>query len=115
MTRRTSIEVYQKIKSEGLLSALRFTVYECLFNYGPLSQMETCKYIGSKHQDRSIMPRFAELEKIGAIESIGEKKCSVTGRNVLIWDVTDRIPKKLIKEQKTKCLMCNGKGFLKQS
>jgi hypothetical protein len=60
------------------------------------------------------MPRFAELERVGVIAVVGEKDCSVTGRNVLLWDVTEKLPIKLEKEKKIKCLHCDGKGYTKE-
>ena len=101
MTRKTSIDVYHQIESEGLLSKRRLEVYRVLAFYGPLTQMEVCRKINNPHvQDRSYMPRFAELKKMEAIEEIGERKCKVTSRNVLLWDTTKKLPKKLDKEVK---------------
>lgn len=94
MTRQTSIETYIKIKEQGLLSQLRFEIYDCLFHNGPMTQMETCRRMGSFRQDRSIMPRFAEMEKSGVITTIGTRLCSVTKRDVLLWVCTDKLPVK---------------------
>lgn len=100
MIRETSIETYHRIKDEGLLSALRWTVYDCLFRKGPLTQMECCRAIDDPNvQDRSLMPRFAELERMGVIKSLGSRTCTVTDNNVLEWDVTKNIP---IKTKKNK-------------
>jgi hypothetical protein len=99
VTRDTSIEVYNQIKEEGLLSRLRFDVYDTLFRSGPLTQMETCRLLSSFHQDRSIMPRFAEMEKMRVIASVGERDCGITGRRVMLWDVTSRLPEKLEKKE----------------
>lgn len=113
LIRHTSIEVYHQIESEGLLSALRFDVYKTLFHHGPLTQMELCRKISNPiRQDRSYMPRFAELKKMGVIKEVGEKVCSITGRNVLLWDVTDKLPIKLEKPERTICSHCKGKGFI---
>jgi uncharacterized protein with PIN domain len=61
------------------------------------------------------MPRFAELERLEVIKSIGTKTCSVTGREVLVWDVTKSVQKKpKTKEHKEKCPYCNGKGYTVQ-
>ena len=109
MKRETSIETYYKIKDEGLLSDLRFEVYETLFNYGPLTQMELCRKISHPfRQDRSYMPRFAELKNMQVIAEAGERVCQITGRNVLIWDVTNKLPIKLEKTKKEKCPHCGS-------
>lgn len=93
MTRRTSIDVYHQIEAEGLLSKRRWEVYDYLFKHGPLTQREVSDSIATEYaHHQSYTPRFAELEARGVIESVGERPCSVTGRNVLVWDVTDRLP-----------------------
>lgn len=110
MIRQTSIDVYHQIQAEGLLSRRRFETYECLFNNGPLTAMETGRRIDGV-LDHSISPRFAELKRLGVIQEVGEKLCSITGRNVLLWDVTDRLPLKLEKRKKIKCKQCDGRGY----
>ena len=45
--------------------------------------------------DHSLTPRFAELERMGAIQTVGERDCAVTNRQVLIWDVTAEVPRRL--------------------
>jgi hypothetical protein len=97
MTRSTSIAVYRQIESEGLLSPVRWDVYKTLFHHGPLTQMETCRLIKGIRQDRTYMPRFAELIRMGVLQEIGEKQCSITGRIVILWDVTNQLPRKLTK------------------
>lgn len=112
MIRQTSIEVYKQIEAEGLLSKRRFEIYRCVFNNGPLTQMEAARFTGLL--DHSVTPRFAELERQGVITTVGERKCSITGRRVLIWDVTDRLPSKFEKPKRTKCKHCDGKGYFEE-
>jgi hypothetical protein len=40
----------------------------------------------------AVTPRFAELEARQVVQSVGTKLCDVTGRDVLAWDVTGRLP-----------------------
>ena len=95
-SRQTSIDAYNEIKNGNLLKTVRLEVYECLYAHGPMTQMELCRKINNpKRQDRSYMPRFAELKDMGVIQEIGQKVCSVTGRGVICWDVTDQLPRKL--------------------
>lgn len=103
MTRKTSIDVYRQIEREGLLGQLQMAVYDSLFERGPLTQMELSRVLDS-NDSRNISPRFAELKRMGCVASSGEKICSVTGRKVTLWDVTDRIPNKkaLVSREKTK-------------
>lgn len=96
--RKTSIDVYHKIKENGLLSKMRWEVYDCLYQHGPLSQNETSYKLRGR-LDWGINPRFSELEKMGAIEAVGERSDRYTNNNVLIWDVTDSIPIKLEKNK----------------
>jgi hypothetical protein len=102
MTRKTSIEAYHEIKASGLLSKRRFEVYDALFHYGPMTQMET--FVKLKHlSQHTVTPRFAELRKMGVIEEVGERACTVTGINVIAWDVTSSLPTQLPKgKTKTK-------------
>lgn len=111
--RKTSIEAYRQIKEEGLLSRMRFLVYEIIYEHGPLTIAEASTFV-PKIDSRSISPRFAELLNIGVIETIGEKTCNVTGRNSTLWDVTEKLPKKLTKPTKIKCKYCGGKGYVCQ-
>jgi len=102
MARKTSIEAYHEIKESGLLSKRRFEVYEALFYYGPMTQVETGVKLHLEKMHSSISPRFAELRDRGVIEEIGEKYCSVTGMHVILWDVTDSLPAPLPKPKSKK-------------
>lgn len=94
--RNTSISAYKEIRSNGLLSARRLEVYEVLFNFGPLTATE----IWSNHfsaqglQMNSVTPRTAELKKLGVITEVGYRICTITGMNVILWDVTSSLPSK---------------------
>lgn len=102
MTRKTSIDTYRQIEADGLLSKRRWEVYQCLYKLGPMTQGETAKRIELVvvNIDRpSITPRFAELEAMGVIETVGERACNVTGRNVLVWDVTANLPRQIDKKK----------------
>src|ERR1700722_12178353 len=103
MTRQTSIDVFNRIKSEGLLSKLRFYVYELLYNHGPLTASELIKIAfeenGVAAMD-SYHPRLGELRDQGVVYERGTKICSITGNEVILWDVTSNLPKKLNKQTK---------------
>lgn len=103
MIRKTSIDVYRQIVAEGLLTKRRLQVYRYLFKHGPLTQHEVTLAVAADNSNtaiRNYAPRFAELERAGAIETVGERGCSVTGNRVLVWDVTDKLPTKLEKNIK---------------
>lgn len=94
MTRQTSIEAYNQIKENGLLTGLQFKVYDALYHYGPATQQELWFRCFKETQARNIMPRFAELQRLGVIDSLQKKPCDISGRNCMVWDVTDRLPAK---------------------
>lgn len=92
--RQTSIDCYNQIKLNGLLSKKRFEVYEALFNNAPCTSSEAMlnNLNGSNvlSQSRS---RFTELRELGVIYEKKERKCNVTGKTVIEWDLTDKLPK----------------------
>jgi hypothetical protein len=93
--RQTSAESYNTIEREGLLGQLQWDVYKALYRYGPLTQGELWKeHFELQYGRPSITPRFAELERMGLIASIGERPCRYTHMTALVWDVTDRLPEK---------------------
>jgi hypothetical protein len=98
--RQTSIDCYNQIKAEGLLSKRRLEVYEAIFKNAPCTSNEALKdiYSGS----HGVGSRTTELRDLGVIYEKGIKKCSVTGRNVIEWDLTDNLPinKKVITNTK---------------
>ena len=98
--RQTSIDCYNQIKADGLLSKRRLEVYEAILKNAPCTSNEALKdiYSGS----HGVGSRTTELRDLGVIYEKGIKKCSVTGRNVIEWDLTDKIPinKKVITNTK---------------
>ncbi len=102
-TRQTSIDCYNKIKQEGLLSNMRFKVYEAILRKAPCTSGEAFAIMTTKeNQISQSRARFTELRDLGVISEKGEKKCSITGRNVIEWDLTDRLPVNLKNTNKTK-------------
>lgn len=87
--RQTSIDCYNAIKAEGLLSKRRLQVYESIFNYAPCTASEV---FNDKNLKTNQSGRFTELRDLGVIYEKGERLCNVTGRNVIEWDLTDRLP-----------------------
>lgn len=95
--RQTSIDAYNKIKNDGLLSRARFQVYDILFNYGPLTAGEVFE-IGQRQSfghllvKGSICARITELFESGVVAEVGVKNCRFTGHSATLWDVTDKTP-----------------------
>ena len=102
-TRQTSIDCYNKIKEQGLLSNMRFKVYEAILKKAPCTSGEAFATMTTKeNQISQSRARFTELRELGVIYEKGEKKCSITGRNVIEWDLTDRLPVNIKNPNKTK-------------
>lgn len=109
MVRDTSLEVYQQIRDSGYLSEKRFVVYETLFKHGPLTGAQVADLI--KNQDpnvphsETIRNRLGELRDQGVVKELGTTACPLTGRRVILWDVTGNLPsKKLTKRSSSQKL-----------
>jgi len=98
MARTTSITAYNNLKKTKALSKRRWTVYRYIYKNGPLLQTDL------KHKlndvTHSLVPRFAELDKMGLIHGVGHAVSEDTGKTGILWDVTDRefplpLPKKV--------------------
>jgi hypothetical protein len=105
-TRQTSIDCYRKIKSEGLLSKRRLQVFEILLENGCLTGTEISilfkqKHFSSNHSE-GIRNRITELFDRGVVYEKGIVECKSTGRKVIQWDLTDKLPIKIKSSNKTK-------------
>jgi len=98
-TRQTSIDCYNQIKQEGLLTKRRLEVYESIFNYAPCTASEV---FNDKNLKTNQSGRFTELRDLGVIYEKCVRPCRITGRNVIEWDLTDRLPVDIKKSNKTK-------------
>jgi hypothetical protein len=102
-TRQTSIDCYNKIKEEGLLSKMRLKVYEAILNNAPCTSGEAFATMTTKeNQISQSRARFTELRELGVIYEVRNRKCTITGMNVIEWDLTDRLPVNIKKSTKTK-------------
>ncbi len=93
--RDTSLATYRAIQQQGLLSRMRWVVYNTLFSHGPLTSRELDHRLsaGGKSEDRpSYHKRLSELERLGVIRTVGKRPCGITGRTVYAWDVTSQLP-----------------------
>ena len=94
MVRQTSIDCYNQIKASGLLSKRRFEVYEAIYKNAPCTTNEALKgiYLSDGNYRSNEGSRTTELRDLGVIYEKSIKKCTVTGRNVIEWDLTDKLP-----------------------
>ena len=98
--RQTSIDCYNQIKQEGLLSKMRFKVYSALVAMGkPSTTREVYETMNVIKQEAT---RFTELRKLGVIYEVQNRKCTITGRTSIEWWLTDRLPVNIKKSNKTK-------------
>ena len=99
-TRQTSIDCYNQIKEEGLLSNMRFRVYSALLAMGKPST--TREVYATMNVIKQEATRFTELRKLGVIYEVQNRTCTVTGRTSIEWDLTDRLPVNIKKSNRTK-------------
>ena len=99
-TRQTSIDCYNEIKEQGLLSKMRFEVYSALLSMGkPSTTREVYETMNVIKQEAT---RFTELRKLGVIYEVQNRKCTITGRTSIEWGLTDRLPVDYKHPNKTK-------------
>ena len=102
-TRQTSIDCYNEIKENQLLSKKRFEVFEAILKTAPCTSGEAFATMTTKeNQISQSRARFTELRELGVIYEKDVRKCRITNRNVIEWDLTGRLPKdvKLSKNNK---------------
>lgn len=90
--RHTSLEAYNTLHTKGFLTGLQAKVYDVLYNNGPLTQGEAWNEFLPDYQRHSVDPRFAELQKMGVIQTLGYRPCRLTGQTCIEWDVTEHVP-----------------------
>jgi len=115
--RRTSLEAYTQIKESGLLSGRRWQVYDALYHHGPCTASELFyKMRNMRNPSHSnVTTRLGELRDMGVAYEVRERLCSITGRNVIEWDVTERLPVKFEKTKRIKCAHCDGRGYIEET
>ena len=101
-TRQTSIDCYNEIKQAGLLAKRRFETFEAIFKSAPCTRQEALEHTNPLNALSLSAARFTELRRIGVIYEKDIRPCKVTGRNVIEWDLTDSLPIKIKKSNKTK-------------
>lgn len=87
--RQTSLEAYQSLRDSGVLSNLRWAVYDALFHHGPMTRNELdARLKGQSTINASYSRRLTELESIGLAHRPETKLCPHTNRRCDAWDVT---------------------------
>ena len=101
-TRQTSIDCYNQIKNSDLLAKRRFETFDAIFRSAPCTRQEALEHTNPLNALSLSAARFTELRRIGVIYEKDVRPCKVTGRNVIEWDLTDRLPVNIKKTNKTK-------------
>jgi predicted methyltransferase len=116
VVRDTSIQCYNELISEGLLSSRQVQVYQALlYNKGSTDKQisEICKL-----PINSITGRRHELEEMGLVNSIGKIEDTKTNRTVNSWAINTnpdyKTAKKIAIERgsRIRCPCCDGKGYI---
>lgn len=101
--RQTSIDCYNQIKADGLLSKLRLRTLYAMIHSAPCTAGELQDYIDkNKIQVKHAWKLLSQLRDLGVVYEKMERNCKITGRVVIEWDITDKLPtnKKLISNTK---------------
>jgi hypothetical protein len=86
IVRETSRRTYRALIESGALDGMRGDVWAWLFRHGPATRNEVAIGIDGVPNDTST--RLKELVDMGNAREVGEDNCHVTGRNVILYDVT---------------------------
>jgi hypothetical protein len=82
---------------------MRLKVYEAILRKAPCTSGEAFATMTTKeNQISQSRARFTELRELGVIYEVQNRKCTITGMNVIEWDLTDRLPVNIKNTNKTK-------------
>jgi hypothetical protein len=101
MIRQTSKDVYRQIVESGALTPARMKVYGALFEDGPMTGAELDGYLAKSGGRGHFHKRLSELRDQGVVREVGKRRCTVSGKDALAWDVTDRLPTNQPRKQKS--------------
>lgn len=93
--RQTSIEALHRIRTQGLLSKRRFEIYDVLYQCGPATATEIAVNMSgykSPSKGNNVHARLCEMRERGVVTEVGERRCGISGLNVILWDVTSKLP-----------------------
>ena len=90
--RQTSINCYNEIKRDGLLSKRRLETFVAIMKIAPCTASEVQHSINYHKGGRDCMKRISELRDRGVVYEVRTRKCRITGKNVIEWDLTDKLP-----------------------
>ena len=65
----------------------------------PCTATELEKHMNTKYNMKGTWKVLSFLKDLDVVYEVGTRNCSITGRNVIEWDLTDRLPVKVAKKQ----------------
>jgi len=97
--RLTSALAYEAVMEDGTVNRSCQRIYAKLYDKGPMTGTECfisidedLKSEGKQGINWNTRTRLSELRARGLIYETGTRSCKITGRMVIEWDVTDRLP-----------------------
>jgi hypothetical protein len=98
---QNSLDAFNHIKKNGLLSDKRLKVYQ-IFVHNPngltgseVSDIYKKNYPSSQHSE-TIRNRITELRDMGVLDEVGNVPCKFTKRTVMKYKVNTNMPTKLV-------------------
>lgn len=92
MARATSIKAYNELRDSGALAASKWEIYRLLYGYGPATSCDIAEIQLRENPALAISStrtRFTELRDHGLIREVGTRISELTGKEGILWDVTD--------------------------
>lgn len=101
MIRQTSIDCYNEIKENGLLTEIRLKVLENVMKLAPCTSTELNKHMLEVYNINGSWRVLTHLRDVGVLYETGTRPCKITGRNVIEWDLTNDLPKVELERKQT--------------
>jgi len=96
--RQNSIDAYNTIKSQGLLSDLLWRIYAIIYKHGPLTGREIGRHYvniyGGEPNLNQVRSKITMLKDKGVVMETGNTQCHETEMTVALYDVTSKLPSK---------------------
>ena len=104
-TRTSSMESARAFEAtRGPLSEQHVRLYRALVAHGPMTAAELFASVGM--DARTSTPLFSELCARGLVGETDARRCSVTGRCAVRWDVIAGLPRSPAPPRETSCPRC---------
>ena len=107
MIRETSREAYHHALDNGSIGRREKLICSLLYDQGPMTANSVSAYIrhqigGSSAIDTNTCARMTKLRDMGALVEVGQVQDPISGRRVILWDITENQPVRLIQRESNK-------------